>query len=121
MITARVTLRQKRKSVDDVSGSAQIKRAKKINNILDHTTQKDKDAKASYKEGAEFGATIERKSKVMQEINQLNPEQTSSLMTSTRTPEYVWRQSRTAFKDNLGFSPISSQRKVDMFRKKLWP
>ena len=47
MITARVTLRQKRKSVDDVSGSAQIKRAKKINNILDHTTQKDKDAKAS--------------------------------------------------------------------------
>ena len=64
------------------------------------------------KEGAEFGATIERKSKVMQERNQLNPEQTSSLMTSTRTPEYVWRQSRTAFKDNLGFSPISSQRKV---------
>ena len=55
------------------------------------------------KEGAEFGATIGRKSKVMQEINQLNPEQTSSLMTSTRTPEYVWRQSRTAFKDNLGF------------------
>ena len=50
---------------------------------------------------------------------QLNPEQTSSLMTSTRTPEYVWRQSRTAFKDNLGFSPISSQRKVDMFRKKV--
>ena len=59
------------------------------------------------KEGAEFGATIGRKSKVMQEINQLNPEQTSSLMTSTRTPEYVWRQSRTA-QDNLGFSPISS-------------
>ena len=122
---ARVTLRQKRKAVDDVSGSAQIKRAKKINNIFDHTTEKDKDAKASLmakiidKEGAEFGATIGRKSKVMQEIHQLNPEQTSSLMTSTRTPEYVWRQSRTAFKDNLGFSPISSQRKVDMFRKKV--
>ena len=88
---ARVTLRQKRKAVDDVSGSAQIKRAKKINNILDHTTEKDKDAKASLmariidKEGAEFGATIDRKLKVMQEINQLNPEQTSSLMTSTRT------------------------------------
>ena len=77
---ARVTLRQKRKAVDDVSGSAQIKRAKKINNIFDHTTEKDKDAKASLmariidKEGAEFGATIGRKSKVMQEINQLNPE-----------------------------------------------
>ena len=35
---ARVTLRQKRKAVDDVSGSAQIKRAKKINNIFDHTS-----------------------------------------------------------------------------------
>ena len=44
---ARVTLKQKRKAVDDVSGSARIKRAKKINNILEHTTQKDKDAKAS--------------------------------------------------------------------------
>ena len=32
---------------DDVSGSAQVKRAKKINNIFDHTTEKDKDAKAS--------------------------------------------------------------------------
>lgn len=39
---ARVTLRQKRKAVDDVSGSAQIKRAKKINNIFDHTTEKTK-------------------------------------------------------------------------------
>ena len=39
---ARVTLRQKRKAVDDVSESAQIKRAKKINNIFDHTTEKTK-------------------------------------------------------------------------------
>ena len=39
---ARVTLRQKRKAVDDVYGSAQIKRAKKINNIFDHTTEKTK-------------------------------------------------------------------------------
>ena len=33
---ARVTVRQKRKAVDQVSGSAQIKRANKISNILDH-------------------------------------------------------------------------------------
>ena len=49
---ARVTLRQKRKSVDDdslkeISGSAQIKRAKRMNNILDHASMKDKDGKAS--------------------------------------------------------------------------
>ena len=56
----------------------------------------------------------------MQEINQLNPERTSSLMTSTGPLNmYTLRQPRTAFKDNLGFSPISSQRKVDMFRKKV--
>ena len=45
---ARVTVRQKRKSVDEVSGSAQIKRAKKISDILDHTTEKDKDAQGSH-------------------------------------------------------------------------
>ena len=61
---ARVTLRQKRKAVDDVSGST--------------VNGEDKDAKASLmariidKEGAEFGATIGRKSKMMQERNQLN-------------------------------------------------
>ena len=66
---ARVTLRQKRKAVDDVYGSAQIKRAKKINNIFDHTTEKDKDAKASLmariidREGAEFGALLEENRK----------------------------------------------------------
>ena len=63
---ASVTLRQKRKSVDDdslkeISGSAQIKRAKKMNNILDHASMKDKDGKASLmakiidQEGEEFG------------------------------------------------------------------
>ena len=63
---ARVTLRQKRKSVDDdslkeISGSAQIKRAKRMNNILDHASMKDKDGKASLmakiidQEGEEFG------------------------------------------------------------------
>ena len=108
---ARVTVRQKRKSVDEVSGSAQIKRAKKISDILDHTTEKDKDAKASLmakiidQEGAEFGANIE---KIPTKLK-LNPVQTSNLMTGTRTPEYVLRQARTAFNKTLGFSPISSQ------------
>ena len=128
---ARVTLRPKRKSVDDeslikeISGSAQIKRAKKMNNILDHASMNDKDGKALLmakmidQEGEEFGANVEKKSKVMQQNKTLNPEQTSDLMTTTRGSEYMWRQSRTAFKNTLGFSPISSQRKVDLFRKKI--
>ena len=127
---ARVTVRQKRKSVDadsleEISGSAQIKRAKKMSNILDHASVKDKDGKASLmakiidQEGEEFGANVEKKSKVMQQNKTLNPEQTSDLMTTTRGSEYMWRQSRTAFKNTLGFSPISSQRKVDLFRKKV--
>ena len=56
----------------------------------------------------------------MQETKlKLNPVQTSNLMTGTQTPEYVWRQARTAFNKTLGFSPISSQRKVDMVRKEI--
>ena len=110
---ARVTLRPKRKSVDDeslkeISGSAQIKRAKKMSNILDHASVKDKDGKASL-----MAKMID------QERKTLNPEQTSDLMTTTRGSEYMWRQSRTAFKNTLGFSPISSQRKVDLFRRKI--
>ena len=129
---ARVTLRQKRKSVDDdslkeISGSAQIKRAKKMNNILDHASMKDKDGKASLmakiidQEGEEFGANVEKKSKVMQENKRLNPEQTSGLMTTTRGSEYMWRQSRTFFKNTLGFSPKSSQKRLICTGKKSWP
>ena len=92
---------------------------------IDHASVKDKDGKASLmakiidQEGEEFGANVEKKSKVMQQNKTLNPEQTSDLMTTTRGSEYMWRQSRTAFKNTLGFSPISSQRKVDLFRKKV--
>ena len=96
-----------------------------MNNILDHASMNDKDGKALLmakmidQEGEEFGANVEKKSKVMQQNKTLNPEQTSDLMTTTRGSEYMWRQSRTAFKNTLGFSPISSQRKVDLFRKKI--
>ena len=63
---ARVTLRGKRKSVDEVSDSGQMKRrARKMSNILDHTLENDKDAKAAIvakiidHEGPEFGSKIE--------------------------------------------------------------
>ena len=47
---ARITLREKRKSEDGVSGYGQIKRARKISNILDHTSGKDKQKKALLKQ-----------------------------------------------------------------------
>ena len=46
-------------------------------------------------------------SKVLKEMNQLDREDTVGLMTGTRSSEYLWRQSRTAFNKKLGFSPIS--------------
>ena len=69
---ARVTLRGKRKSVDEVSDSGHMKRARKMSNILDHTSEKDKDAKAAIvakvidHEGPEFASKIEMRSKVLQ-------------------------------------------------------
>ena len=61
---------------------------------IDHASVKDKDGKASLmakiidQEGQEFGANVEKKSKVMQQNKTLNPEQTSDLMTTTRDSEY---------------------------------
>ena len=52
-------------------------------------------------------------------MNQLDPEQTASLITGTRSSEYLWRQSRTAFNKELGFCPISSQRQVDKYRESI--
>ena len=65
---ARVTLRGKRKSVDEVSDSGQMKRARKMSNVLDHILENDKDAKAAIvakiidHEGTEFGSKIEMRS-----------------------------------------------------------
>ena len=50
--------------MDEVSDSGQFKRARKMSNILDHTSENDKDAKAAIvakiidHEGPEFGSNI---------------------------------------------------------------
>ena len=94
-------------------------------NILDHTSKHDKNTKAVLlakiidKEGAEFGQTIKDKSKVMQQTNKLTAEETSCLMTGTRTSYHVWRQTRTLFKNTLGFSPLASQKKVEIERENI--
>ena len=68
------------------------KRTKLVSNILNHTSQHDKNTKAILvakiidKEGAEFGQTIKEKSKVIQETNKMTPEQTTAMII-----EYVIR------------------------------
>ena len=74
-----ITVREKRKSEGSNSNAKEVseegfrKRAKMVNNILDHTSKHDKNTKAALlakiidKEGAEFGQTIKDKSKVMQQ------------------------------------------------------
>ena len=105
---ARVTLRGKQKSVDEVSDSGHMKRARKMSNILDHTSENDKDAKAAIvakvidHEGPEFGSKIEMRSKVLQKSRKLNP----SLMAASGSTDYSWRVGRTAFLNTLGYSPI---------------
>ena len=109
----------------DISQAGYRKRAKMVSNILDHTSKHDKITKAVLlakiidKEGAEFGQTIKDKSKVMQQTNNLTAEETSCLMTGTRASYHVWRQTRTLFKNTLGFSPLASQKKVEIERENI--
>ena len=128
---AKVTIR-KRQQTDkekgkgnDISGSGEIKRAKGVDNILNHVTEHDKGTKAALvakiidKEGAIFGQDILKKSKVMKETQQLDAEKTAGIMTGTRGSEYMFRQLRTGFNKELGYSPLASQRKVEAFREKV--
>ena len=124
---ANITVREKRMNDDSAYGISDDgirKRTKLVSNILNHTSQHDKNTKAILvakiidKEGAEFGQTIKEKSKVIQETNKMTPEQTTAMITGTRTPDNVWRQFRTTSKNILGYSIIASQKKVDEQREK---
>ena len=66
------------------------------------TTQKTKAiilAKIIDGEDPEVGKTIKRRSKVIQETDQLNAELTTTLITGARTSDRVWRKFRTATKN----------------------
>ena len=129
---AKVTIRQKRHQADhengkgnNISGSGEIKRAKAVDNILNHTSEHDKEAKAGLvakiidKEGSQFGQDILKKSKVMQETRKLNAEKTAGLITGVRGSEFLFRQIRTGLNNELGYNPLASQRKVEAFREKV--
>ena len=102
-----------------------MKRAKAVGDILEHFSEHSSQVKAELvskiidREGANFGQNVFQNSKVLKEMNQLDREDTVGLMTGTRSSEYLWRQSRTAFNKKLGFSPISSQRQVDKYRESI--
>ena len=78
-----------------------------ISNILDHASNNDKKVKTKLlakviDQDPASGRGVKDESKVMQETNQLNPEQTTNLIAWTRTSDYAWRQTRTAFNKVLG-------------------
>ena len=99
----------------EITGSGKLKRAKAVGDILEHYSEHSPQTKAELvskiidKEGTNFGKNVFKNSKVLKEMNQLNPEKTSGVMVTTRSSLYLLRQSRTAFKKELGFCPISSQ------------
>ena len=70
-------------------------------------------------EGPEFGANLEKESKVLQAKKKLNPEQTANMMTNSGSTDYSWRVNRTVFLNTLGYSPISSQKEVEKVRKRI--
>ena len=81
---AKVTIRKRHQTAslstkeNQISGSGATKRAKAVDNILNHTSEHDKSAKAVIiakiidKEGAKFGEEIFQKSKAMQETQTLS-------------------------------------------------
>ena len=126
---AKVTIRKRHQTENNqkengISDTCEIKRAKAVDNILNHTSQHDKHAKAGMlakiidREGSNFGEDILKKSKVMQETRKLSVESTAGLMTGGRGSEYLFRQVRTVLNKELGYNPLASQRQVDVYREK---
>ena len=86
---AKVTIRKRHQANDEnskeveVTGAGVLKRAKAVDNILNHTSQHNTEVKASLvakiidKEGSTFGHEILKKSKALQEMRKLNAEQTA--------------------------------------------
>ena len=58
-------------------------------------------------------------SKKSQENESLTFAETNSLQMGTRSSEYLWRQTRSAFLKTFGYSPLASAKKVDIYRKKI--
>ena len=101
-----------------LTGEGKRKRARTVDNVLEHLTENNEEAKAEIianiidKGGDKLGGRVLTKSKVLQNNTSLNSEETVSLIAGTRSSDFLWRQTRTAFKKVIGFSPIASAHKV---------
>ena len=94
---------EKRKPDDEITGSGKLKRAKAVGDILEHYSEHSPQTKAEVvskiidREGTNFGKNVFKNSKVLKEMNQLNPEKTSGLMVTTRSSLYLWRLIKDSF------------------------
>ena len=122
---AKITIRKRKGEEGDDSsilGETHRKRTKVVDNILNHVNEKSKIDKAKMiskiidNEGPDFGRNVKVSSKILQENDSLSVAETNALQVGTRSSAFLWRQTRTAFKKTLGFSPLASAKKVDQFR-----
>ena len=119
---ATVTTRQKRKSGKDVSGETQRKRTKTVDNVLNHINENNKENKAKMiskiidDEGEDFAKKVKTNSKQLKQTESLTVTQTNSLQVGTRSSDYLWRKTRTAFINTIGFSPLASAKKVEQLK-----
>lgn len=126
----KVTVRNKKKKQTNseniepgkIGCESKIRKAKTVNSVMNHLSGHDKYKKAALlskvidNEGKEFAENVIKNSKSLQENSSLNAEQTTSLISGTRTSDLVFRQMRTAFNKTIGFSPIASHKKVEKYR-----
>ena len=118
---ATVTRRKRKASTcdkeNDISDEAQRKRARNVDNILNHVNENNKDHKAKMiskiidAEGPNFGKKVKLSSKVLQENDSLTVVETNNLQVATRSSGFLWRQTRTALRKTLGYSPLASAKK----------
>ena len=120
---ATITTRTRRKSGSDakgISNDTRRKRSKTVDNILNHVSENKKENKAKIistiidGEGKDFAKLVKISYKKSQENESLTVAETNSLQMGTRSSEYLWRQTRSAFLKTFGYSPLASAKKVDI-------
>ena len=94
---------------------------------MNHLSEHDENTKASLMskviddEGTKFAEKVIKNSRALQENSSMSAEQTTSLISGTRTSDLVFRQMRTAFNKTIGYSQIASHKKVKKYRDEVMP
>ena len=112
---------------EEISRELKNKKAKIVRSVMNHLSEHDENTKASLMskviddEGTKFAEKVIKNSKALQENSSMTAEQTTSLISGTRTSDLVFRQMRTAFNNTIGYSPIASHKKVKKYRDEVMP